>query len=194
MADGAGWGATTFTSALRVTPTRSWRTIVMPPTVVAITNIPNRMAHARAIRSSTMARIIRHPPADQLGPYHDADMFNKCLRCRLPDVGTPPAPALGRSHLYRIDQRPITHVDERLFDRLDRSIVGAQGDGGFRVSSNRPQPRPACGPYSEFLCSKDFDGPGAAINLLCENIEPLRARWTNFAKYGLLQLTNKCHR
>jgi hypothetical protein len=41
----------------------------MPPTVVAITNILNRMAHARAIRSSTMARIIRHPPADQLGPY-----------------------------------------------------------------------------------------------------------------------------
>src|ERR1700761_1047247 len=69
MADGAGWGATTFTSALRVIPTRSWRTKVMPPTVVAITNIPNRMAHARAIRSSTMARIIRHPPADQLGPY-----------------------------------------------------------------------------------------------------------------------------
>ena len=30
-----------------------------PPTIVAMTNIPNRIAHARVIRSSMMVRIIR---------------------------------------------------------------------------------------------------------------------------------------
>jgi DNA-binding transcriptional LysR family regulator len=33
--------------------------MVTPPTIVAMTNIPNRIAHARVIRSSMMVRIIR---------------------------------------------------------------------------------------------------------------------------------------
>jgi hypothetical protein len=59
--EGAGLGAANLALALCVTPTRSWSTMVTPPTVVAMTNIPNRIAHARAIRSSTMARIIGIP-------------------------------------------------------------------------------------------------------------------------------------
>ena len=61
----------------------------MPPTVVAMTNIPNRIAHARATRSSMIARIIRHPPADCSSRISNAHKFNKCLPCRLPDRRAP---------------------------------------------------------------------------------------------------------